>query len=130
MRFVCIIMHKTTVLARVSVDDKANESPMRVSARARHALMRDANRHRSEMLSDGVLSQIADVYRDAVASQTISRKGRMITIKTSGETVHHYEGQVATLSGPDDLTALVEVYDDAGIAERESFLDEILTKSA
>ncbi len=48
MRFVCTIMHKTTVLARVSIDDKPGQNPMRVAEDARQTLARDANRYRSD----------------------------------------------------------------------------------
>lgn len=129
MRFVCTIMHKTTVLARVSIDDKPGENPMRVAENARQTLARDANRHRSERLTDTLLAQFADVYREVAASQTISRQSRTVTCVSQGQEVRKFEGTITLLSGPDDLTCLIEAYDDAWIAERDELIDGMLTEA-
>lgn len=129
MRFVCTIMHKTTVLARVSIDDKPGENPMRVAENARQTLARDANRYRSERLTDTLLAQFCDVYREVAASQTISRQARTVTCVSQGQEVRKFEGTITLLSGPDDLTCLIEAYDDAWIAERDAFVDDLLDDS-
>jgi hypothetical protein len=123
MRFVCIIMHQTTVLARVSVDDKPNEGVLRLAERARQTLIRDANRYRSAMLSDSVLSQFADVFRTVTASQVISRQERQVTCFSRGDDVHSAEGRIAMLNQADDLVCLIEAHDDKWIADRERMFD-------
>lgn len=127
MRFFCIIMHGTAVLAQVDVEDGPNDDPVRFAAKVRQALVREANRDRSRMLSDEVLSQMADVFGDAVASQAISREGRMITVKSSGDSIVVHEGQVATIGTVDDLTCLVEIHDDEWVADRRILMNEILS---
>lgn len=129
MRFVCIIMHQTTVVARVSVDDQPNEPVLRLAERARQTLIRDANRHRSSVLSDSVLSQFADVYRTVVASQTISREARVVTSFSRGDDVHSAEGMITLLTQPQDLMCLIEAHDDRWIEERERMFDDLLVAS-
>jgi hypothetical protein len=131
MRFTAFIMHQDNLLARVSIDDKAEETLSQHAMRARSTLVRDANRHRSEHLSDAVLEELAEIYANVVVSQTLSREGRIVTCTVHADKVSKMEGDITILTrSPKDLTMRVEALTDAWIAERSDFLDGVFKRRA
>ena len=130
MRFTAFIAHQDNILARVSIDDRAEETLSQHAMRARSTLVRDANRHRSERLSDAVLEELAEIYANVVVSQTLSRQARVVTCTVHGDKVSRMEGDVAVLTrSPKDLTMRVEALTDAWVAERSDFVDRILFRA-
>lgn len=130
MRFIANICHRDATLARVSIDDRSAETLGQNALRARNTLIRDANRHRSENLSDAVLDQMAEIYGHVVASQIISREGRSVTCVARGDQVTQMEGMITLLTGPKDLVMLIEVWSDAKVAESRAFVESVLSPAA
>lgn len=131
MRFTAFIAHQDNLLARVSIDDKAEETLSQHAMRARATLVRDANRHRSQHLSDVVLEELAEIYANVVVSQTLSRAGRVVTCTVHAGRVTKMEGDVTVLTrSPADLTMRIEAITDAKLAETSDFLDRVFKRTA
>lgn len=131
MRFTAFIAHQDNLIARVSIDDKAEETLSQNAVRARATLVRDANRHRSEHLSDAVLEELAEIYANVVVSQTLSREARVVTCNVHAEKVSKMEGDVTVLTrSPKDLTMRIEAITDAKLAETSDFIDRIFNRTA
>lgn len=129
MRFIANISNGADTVARVSIDDKACETLSQNALRARAELIRDANRHRSPVLSDAVLEQMAVLYGHAVASQIISRESREITCISRGDVVTSHEGRIAVLTSRRDLIMLVSVQDDAEVAAMDDFVQDLIANA-
>ncbi len=126
MRFIANISNGPITIARVSIDDKTSETLGQNALRARNELIRDANRYRSDALSDDVLDSMAEIYGHVVASQIISRKAREVTCVSRSGAVTHHEGQIAVLTKRGDLIMSVSVLDDAKVAEMDALVEEVL----
>ena len=130
MRFAATICNAANILARVSIDDSANESLGQNALRARTVLIRDANRLRSNVLKDVVLERMAEIYGEVVASQIISREKRYVTCFSKGDHVHQRDGQIALLSNASDIIMLIEVWTDDYVRQMDAFVDDAMSTAA
>ena len=129
MRFVAVITHRDIILARVSVDPREGETLQETAFRGRATLERDANRYRSAALSDTVLAEFGDAYRDLIAAQLLTGAGRFLTCLSREGRVYRKEGEITLLTGPGDCICLIRALDDAWIADREALCEKMLAHS-
>jgi hypothetical protein len=131
MRFIASIHYQDACIARNSVTHNEGQTPEQVADAARECLVRDANRTRTDVLTDSALDGIADAFREASLRHAESgEKGDYTCVarlqKDGTHAVSTMPGGFATLTQKGDLMAHLRIMSDADVAENDAFVDRIM----
>jgi len=131
MRFIASIHYQDACIGRNSVMNQEGQTNEQLADDARESMVRDANRHRPDVLTDSALDGIADSFREATLRHAGSGERGDYTcvarLQADGtHVVSTIPGGYATLTQKGDLMAHFRIMSDADVAENDAFVDSIM----